>query len=243
MCYNGAKSWQLGWYTNATATVNFNEESFEAIRYTLVGINDYVTMGSFNISDEKVVLRVRSNQTRDIYLMFNVREGMTVDSGYDNGSALKNYTCENELAVVGQAEGLFQQSWLLDCLKSPDNEISTAESEWVEPNSNLTIRVESIGENPIARRLDALKTMVVCVYDSNKVSAEDPCCPVGYQRNGSVCVDIDECTSDGDVALPCGPDALCENTVGSFRCIDCDSGKIADASGINCVDDPEDQDA
>lgn len=55
-------------------------------------------------------------------------------------------------------------------------------------------------------------------------------CQDGFQPDGSVCVDIDECRTGAGV---CGPNAQCINTPGSFKC-DCFAGYVGTPPRVEC---------
>jgi len=53
-------------------------------------------------------------------------------------------------------------------------------------------------------------------------------CSDGFAKDGSICVDVDECKLNNG---GCHFNALCENTIGSRKCV-CDEGFEGD--GITC---------
>ncbi len=93
MCFNPAKSYQLGWYseqqkflnplTDILAKGNDSSNSFE---YTLNGVDDF-RFGRNGSKDKLIVLRLKQQNSReDFYLGFNRRKGMnsgTVENGND----------------------------------------------------------------------------------------------------------------------------------------------------------------
>uniref|UniRef100_A0A3B3D9U6 Nidogen 1b n=1 Tax=Oryzias melastigma TaxID=30732 RepID=A0A3B3D9U6_ORYME len=56
-------------------------------------------------------------------------------------------------------------------------------------------------------------------------------CTAGFSGNGHTCVDIDECQYPSRV---CGPNAVCFNQPGSFRC-ECSPGFVFAADGKTCM--------
>ncbi|RVE76570.1 hypothetical protein OJAV_G00010130 [Oryzias javanicus] len=56
-------------------------------------------------------------------------------------------------------------------------------------------------------------------------------CTAGFRGNGHTCVDIDECQNPSRV---CGPNAVCFNQPGSFRC-ECSRGFVFAADGKTCT--------
>ncbi|XP_024145472.1 nidogen-1 [Oryzias melastigma] len=57
-------------------------------------------------------------------------------------------------------------------------------------------------------------------------------CTAGFSGNGHTCVDIDECQYPSRV---CGPNAVCFNQPGSFRC-ECSPGFVFAADGKTCME-------
>lgn len=55
-------------------------------------------------------------------------------------------------------------------------------------------------------------------------------CQNGFEPQGSVCVDIDECRTN---PTSCGSNSICTNTPGSYRC-DCNAGFIGNPPRIEC---------
>uniref|UniRef100_A0A2M4DS15 Putative nidogen n=1 Tax=Anopheles darlingi TaxID=43151 RepID=A0A2M4DS15_ANODA len=70
---------------------------------------------------------------------------------------------------------------------------------------------------------------------NNAECIEGQCfCRDGFEPQGSVCVDIDECRrSPGNDGNPCGPSAVCVNVPGSYRC-ECEAGFIGTPPRIHC---------
>eukprot|EP00957_Ditylum_brightwellii_P170477 12976524-Ditylum_brightwellii.AAC.1 len=69
MCFNAAKTWQLGWYSNKHATY----DPLVAPSWTgkLVGPTDYVEADD---SDYTIILKIERKHTTDLFLMFNRQE-------------------------------------------------------------------------------------------------------------------------------------------------------------------------
>lgn len=66
---------------------------------------------------------------------------------------------------------------------------------------------------------------------NNAECIESQCfCQDGFEPQGSVCVDIDECRTRTDV---CGERAACINTPGSYKC-QCDEGMIGSPPRVAC---------
>lgn len=55
-------------------------------------------------------------------------------------------------------------------------------------------------------------------------------CRSGYQGNGFLCTNVDECTSN-----PCGPNSECTDTIGSYEC-SCAYGHVPSGAGCAPID-------
>ena len=68
MCFNAAKSWQLGWYSNRTVTVNPLSAGWSG---KLVGLVDYQST-----TGNPVLLKINTSTDTDYYMMFNRKAGL-----------------------------------------------------------------------------------------------------------------------------------------------------------------------
>jgi len=75
--------------------------------------------------------------------------------------------------------------------------------------------------------MDSCHSNAFCFNDKGNYSCR---CSAGYSGNGTVCSDIDECSTEQD---SCHSNANCSNNVGSYSC-QCNNG--FSGSGIVCVD-------
>jgi len=127
MCFNAAKSYQLGWYSDKVLTVNPLTSVWTVL--TLGSIVDYPT------SLNPVILKIDNpHSTLDYYMTFNSQTGInseTVEGG------------DMVMLVEQENEGIsYAQSWLLAKLSSGD--AYTIQSFDETGNGNLTISVDSI---------------------------------------------------------------------------------------------------
>lgn len=74
MCYNPAKSWQLGWYSLRRQVLDFSSRG--GFRGSLIGINDYQNSASFG---KNVHLKVLGG-TETLYIGFNLQAGINADT-------------------------------------------------------------------------------------------------------------------------------------------------------------------
>ena len=89
MCFDGAKSWQIGWYNDRKITLNPKTESASnpnwSTTVTMVGVADYM-----NIVTIPVVLKLETGTTNDYFVAFNRAVGINAD----------NVEADDEVTVV-----------------------------------------------------------------------------------------------------------------------------------------------
>ena len=89
MCYNGAKSWQIGWYNDRKIMLNPKTELASNANWgtmvTLVGIADYQ-----NVVNIPVVLKLETGTDDDYFIAFNRAVGINTD----------NVEADDEVTVV-----------------------------------------------------------------------------------------------------------------------------------------------
>jgi len=78
MCFNAAKSWQLGWYSGKTYTIqspSSNPPADTGTSYVgkLQGIVDYTTS-----SNAKVLIKINTASGDDYFINFNARKGINI---------------------------------------------------------------------------------------------------------------------------------------------------------------------
>jgi hypothetical protein len=73
MCFNGQKSWFLGWYSDRHATV---QPEVSAWRGSMIGVDDYVS-GRSTSSQDIVVLQVLAGS--NLYVMYNKAQGVNAE--------------------------------------------------------------------------------------------------------------------------------------------------------------------
>ena len=89
MCFNGAKSWQIGWYNDRKVMLNpktamANNPNWSAM-VTLVGVADYK-----NVASIPVVLKLETDTMNDYFIAFNRAVGINAD----------NVEADDEVTVV-----------------------------------------------------------------------------------------------------------------------------------------------
>lgn len=73
-CFNGAKSYALGWYKDKSTSVSLSMDHPTWSGY-MVGVNDYENA----TKDEYVVVEVDLGSSNNLYLLFNNKEGINRD--------------------------------------------------------------------------------------------------------------------------------------------------------------------
>ena len=72
MCFNGAQSWQLGWYSSKHVTLTAFPESVLNWNGTLVGIAEYDKING----NEHVIVKLETGTPFDYFINFNRKTGM-----------------------------------------------------------------------------------------------------------------------------------------------------------------------
>jgi len=142
-CFNPAKSYQLGWYSDKVKTLNPLETGTQ--QFTLNGVSDYQT-------NENALIVLRLNQIsleQDYYITFNRADGINEDTSQDERN-------KDEVIIVqrdGPPEN-YGQSWKVGALKLGQ----TNEIEKFDGNYNITIKFKGILND---------KDATVQIFDSN----------------------------------------------------------------------------
>ncbi len=132
MCFNGAKSWQLGWYDDKEAEVTKDNAPWFG---ELVGLTNYDTAGS-----RKVGIKLqRLSSSTDYYIQFNHAVGINIDNG--------EYS--NEVVIVEQSgEGSSPgQSWTKAHLSTGQ---TYSFSNFDNSGQTMSVTVNSINTDEVA---------------------------------------------------------------------------------------------
>jgi hypothetical protein len=123
-CFNAAKTYYLGWYSDYHGEVNPTSSSFSG---ELVGVND---AGNNEISsDQNVVVKISDSGATDLFLMYNRVEGVH--------NFLRNVYYQDKIVVVEQSEEA-EQSWVAAVLDQGD---TYSQSNWAGTGNALKIKV------------------------------------------------------------------------------------------------------
>jgi hypothetical protein len=162
MCFNGAKSWWLGWYSETGK--EGHEEVSPAVNSwegKLVGIDDYITNNGFDDSNHRVILKVKTESTSsafpDLYVMFNRKKGVNAEvAGFGD-----------TVTVVSQFKEAAAQSWLIATLDATTDTFWNADFDG--SGSNLVVQVCEIvyGTPDYAR-------VIVYLQGTNALSCTTP---------------------------------------------------------------------
>lgn len=109
MCFNAAKSWQLGWYNDRTVKIGVNDAPWFG---TIIGVTNY----SNNPNKRPVVIKLEreeKSKSDDYYIAFNDATGINSDSG----EAIHQVTIVKQ-SGNGDSPG---QSWLLSKLSAGEH--------------------------------------------------------------------------------------------------------------------------
>uniref|UniRef100_A0A8C1RK77 Nidogen 1a n=1 Tax=Cyprinus carpio TaxID=7962 RepID=A0A8C1RK77_CYPCA len=94
----------------------------------------------------------------------------------------------------------------------------------------MTNKIGDVNENPCFTGRHGCDTNAVCrPGQGNQFTCE---CAAGFTGDGRACNDIDECRETPQI---CGPNAVCNNQPGTFRC-ECQEGFQFASDGQTCVE-------
>ncbi len=125
MCWNAAKSWQVGWYDSNKFT--FNQQKYW--RGRIVGIADF----DDNPSNHPVIIKLETGTTNDLFIAFNRAGGVNSD----------NREADDEVTIV--EAGKDGESYSLSRLKAHLVQGENYQvSNWRGSGKTLTITAEHI---------------------------------------------------------------------------------------------------
>jgi len=131
MCFNGAQSWQLGWYRSKSVTLDPLQQPWDG---QLVGVSDYANSSN---TGYKVILQLDARrQNIAYYVMFNRKNG--VNEGTNEGA--------NEVLLTSQVKqsgNLDKKTTLLAKLDAGDRYIIR---NYNKSGEDVVIRVNQIHE-------------------------------------------------------------------------------------------------
>lgn len=132
MCFNGAKSWYLGWYGDKHISIT---QSMLPWRGKLVGINDYLN-GEITEADNFVIANIRDSSV-DLFIMFNRQEG--VNSGLRANGVDPEILEDGDKVTITNQLGSSETSFQLGSL----NETSTdfRRGDWDGTGKTLTVHL------------------------------------------------------------------------------------------------------
>jgi hypothetical protein len=114
MCFNPAKSWQLGWYSDKRTTVNqLNDGAFAT---TLVGIDDYQSAGNTFVN-----VKVENGIT-DLFIGFNRQKG--INSGTKEAA--------NKVTIQTQGSGFSPSSLVAELAENEEYTIQNYQNSGID---------------------------------------------------------------------------------------------------------------
>jgi len=96
MCFNGAKSWQLGWYSDRQKSINLSNE-VTTFKVSLVGVAEYASSKKF----QHVVVQLTGG-FKDYYLAFNRKIGMNDGTREGRNQVLITHTNSSQSTLVAK---------------------------------------------------------------------------------------------------------------------------------------------
>jgi len=124
-CFNAAKSWWFGWYSDRHVEINPIESSMMG---KMIGVNDYLAgQASMEDPDQYTISRVIGSGEEDLYFMYNRQEGIT--SGV--------YEYADQVVIVKQAGDS-----VISTIEAPLSEgLHYTKENWAGTSYNLIIKV------------------------------------------------------------------------------------------------------
>jgi len=163
MCFNPAKNWQLGWYTNRQIEIQPETLPTEGQEYILNGIVDY--KAPTNGEDKYVVMKIDNPSRSDPLSNFNVDNinDLVYDLyiGYNRQSGFNNETLEyanqvNILETVGSSGGSLYSKRLASL--SPGNSFE-----------------QSLSGGSLRILFNRLESEIDAIVELSWVPSEEPC--------------------------------------------------------------------
>jgi len=127
-CFNGAKSWWFGWYSDRHTEITPTSQSS---RLNMLSINDYLK-GEATLDNQYTVARIVGQYEIDLYVMYNRAEGVNFEVG--------GY--RDQVTIVHQ-DGESQPSWL-DAGLSEEGTSQWTKHNWNGSGNTLVIKVCNI---------------------------------------------------------------------------------------------------
>jgi len=122
-CFNGAKSWWFGWYSDRHIQVTPTSSNFLG---KLLSIHDYLN-DETNANDQKTIIRVTGSSETDLYIMYNRAEGIN--------SEVPGY---KDMVTIVEQDGDASQSWVKGGLSSGQ---IYEQNNWNNSGRKLIIKV------------------------------------------------------------------------------------------------------
>ena len=121
MCFNGPKSWQLGWYSDGHITIHMQSLTAPSFSGFLIGVNNYEKN---QLGTSKMIIKLHGG-ANNYFVMFNLARG--INSGVVEG--------KNKVMVTSQPDP--------SSTSIVEAELSSGE-EFSVPYNNYFIRVSTI---------------------------------------------------------------------------------------------------
>ena len=170
-CFNGAKSWFFGWYSDRHAEIN-PVTSWEG---KLVGIDDYLNNQIPAKSlDFHVIVKIG-----DLFMMYNRKEGVNAQ-----------VTEKGDMVTIVAQSGENQQSWLLGGFSEETDEFRSY--NWEKKGNDLVIKVcDRVSGTPDYARVivfldDRINTLSCSASQSPTVSTSPTLSPTFTRRPSTI---------------------------------------------------------
>ena len=172
MCFNNAKNWELGWYSDRQTVVDVLAGADGPFNGTLVGISDYLTA----TSEEYVTLKIE-NGDEDLFIGFNKKAGINNDT----------QEAENLVTIQSKGEGYVMSSLVAKLDVGDSYEVG----DYLGTGDKLAIYVDSIGDKAMIHINST--DCGGCCSDSECILAGAEECAIGICNQGNCTFDTSPC--------------------------------------------------
>ena len=178
-CFNGAKSWQLGWYSDGHESISSmpvnGKREYEG---RLIGAAEYKKL---ELSSDRVIVQINGHQS-DYYVSFNAQKG--INSGTDEGG--------DEVLVHSRPIGQdYRESMLVA-------KLSAGQQYTLSGASDFIVRVDAIDINSSPSYANVFIGPPPCLSDSDCDKGEF-CTEYNCDVSTGTCSAIQDCSKCGRI--------------------------------------------
>ncbi|GFH59839.1 hypothetical protein CTEN210_16315 [Chaetoceros tenuissimus] len=199
ICFNGAKSVELGWYDDRVATISphFGDE----FSGRLIGVNDY----AISTSSDTLVIEIKNpdSSVNSLFVMYNKAEGINADTseGADKVLITQGATGEQswKLAEITPGQTLTIPNYFLgnSLSISTSVEASAGNVQYIATTIKFADTV-CVNDSQCTTDLQNSCLSEQCVSSVCKIIAQGDCCGNGVCDAAEYCDTCDDCLNSSD---------------------------------------------